>query len=84
MFALPQIGIVAPQLVVCLGPPTFNAIRIAWGHTPFGKLSAAIEAQFQHEGIWIWAQAHTGARGRNSRGADQVNADWARMAAAIH
>jgi hypothetical protein len=88
-FALPQVEIVGPQLVVCLGLPTFNAIRRAVGVKPVATVTAGVEQPLNHKGVRYWCQAHTGGLGtanRNRRGADgakvdRVKDDWALMAA---
>lgn len=48
-FALLQIGIVAPKLVVCLGKNTFNAIRVAAGLTRCRNMAYAIGSPFEIE-----------------------------------
>lgn len=88
-FALPQVAIIAPRLVVCLGLPTFNAIRRAVGHKPVPNIGVGVAQPLDHEGVRYWCQSHTGALGtanRNRRGhdgapVDRVSADWAHMAA---
>jgi hypothetical protein len=78
-FALPQIRIVRPKLVVCLGLNTFNAIRIVCGHTPAQRMNEAIASPFTLDRSRIWCQAHTGARGQNNRGRERVAEDWRKM-----
>jgi len=78
-FALPQINIVRPKLLICLGLVTFNALREACGHEPIRPLDAAIRSPFSFDRIRIWCQAHTGARGQNNRGKIKVSNDWRRM-----
>jgi restriction system protein len=78
-FALPQIRIVRPKLVVCLGFDTFNAIRRACGHKPAQLSEEAIASPFTHDKSRIWCQAHTGARGQNNRGRERVEEDWRKM-----
>lgn len=58
--ALPQIRIVRPELVICLGLSTFNALREACGQPRVYSLAAAICSPFSFEGARIWCQAHTG------------------------
>src|SRR3990172_5301954 len=59
-FALPQIRIVNPRLVICLGIDTFNALRRACDLRPWDmKLPAAIESPFEIGGTRVWGQAHT-------------------------
>lgn len=85
-FALPQIKIVCPKLVVCLGGATFNAIRRACGYKDWLKMDSAIESPFKVGRSQIWCQAHTGRLGQNNRnrgGVERVSADWKRMKNAI-
>lgn len=79
-FALPQIRIVQPRLVVCLGLKTFNAIRVACDHAPMRRIDDAIASPFMMDTVRIWCQAHTGARGQNNRGRERVAQDWRKMA----
>ena len=80
LFGLPQIEVVQPLLVICLGLEAFNAIREACAQVRVKSLEQAIEGPFRHSGTKIWCQAHTGARGQRSRGAVKVGTDWSRMA----
>lgn len=85
-FALRQIGIVAPKLVVCLGKNTFDALRVAAGLTRCRNMTCAIgspfEIEFRGRRVAIWAQAHTGARGqqnRNKGAPGRTTDDWMKM-----
>lgn len=80
-FGLPQMRIVRPRLVICLGLPTFNALREACGQPPLKPLNTAINSPFSFEGMRIWCQAHTGGRGQAMRntGRKKVPADWRKM-----
>jgi len=81
-FGLPQIRIVRPRMVICLGLATFTALQQACGINTSGDFPAAIASPFDFEGARIWCQAHTGARGQNNRnkdGVDRVSQDWQRM-----
>jgi uracil-DNA glycosylase len=83
-FTLPEIRIVNPKLVVCLGLNTFNALRQACGLSPCYPLAAAIDSSFNVGSTRVWCQAHTGALGQNNRnkgGIDRVSQDWRRMKA---
>jgi uracil-DNA glycosylase len=82
-FALPQIRIVQPALVMCLGLDTFNAIRKACGLPPSKRLAEAIDSPFTNGRTRVWCQAHTGARGQNNRGRARVSEDWQRMKADV-
>ena len=81
-FAIPQIEIVSPRLVICLGLETFNAVRIASNYKASPNLSVALENSFLVSGSSVWCQAHTGARGQNTRNSankQQSSEDWKRM-----
>jgi restriction system protein len=82
-YALPQVEIVAPRLVICLGVATFKAMQKACGVRPAAKNTAdAIGAPFAHGAARVWCQSHPGQLGSNNRnrgGVDRVSADWAAM-----
>lgn len=81
-FALPQIQIVKPKLVICLGLVTFNALRKACDSEPCANIHSAIENPFNIGKTRVWCQAHTGALGqknRNKGGVDRVSDDWHKM-----
>jgi len=81
-FALPQIAIVKPRLVICLGLVTFTAMQLACGHAAPLNMATAIESPFQYEESLIYCQSHTGHFGRinrNKGGIDRVSQDWIRM-----
>ncbi len=83
-FALPQIRIVNPKLVICLGLATFNALRQACDLRASRPFSSAIENPFDIGMTRVWCQAHTGARGQNNRnrgGVSRVPDDWLRTKA---
>lgn len=82
-FAVPQIRIVDPAIVVCLGARVYDAIRKSEGLKPIGGMSERITTPIRIGKAQVWCQAHTGALGTNNRnrgGVDRVNADWERMA----
>jgi hypothetical protein len=83
-FAMPQITIVNPMLVICLGKKTFNALRRACDLSPCKTLDSAIDSPFDLPSSTsrVWCQAHTGRLGRNNRnrgGVDRVSDDWQKM-----
>jgi len=87
-FALPQIRIVNPELVICLGKNTFNAVGRVCGLSPRATVALAIESPFNLPNALprVWCQAHTGRLGRNNRnkgGIDHVTADWRKMKADV-
>jgi hypothetical protein len=78
-FALPQIRIVQPLLVVCLGLAVFSTIQRVCRATPSRTLAEAIDSPFWLDRSRVWCQAHTGAFGQNNRGRERVSQDWLRM-----
>ena len=85
-YGLPQIEIVSPELVVCIGLATFNAVRSACGLDAVRPLGAAIDQPFRWKETHVWCQAHTGGMGYNMRSRGdptRVAADWARMRDAV-
>ena len=81
-FAIPQIEIVAPKIVICIGLGTFNAMRRAQRLRLVDNVSQGLVATFRLHGANVWCQAHTGALGkinRNRGGIDRVNDDWRQM-----
>ena len=81
-YALPQIKIVQPSLVICLGLATANAIRAACSLAREKTIASAIDHPFIHENILYWAQAHPGhfgQTGRNKKYSAQVQNDWQKM-----
>jgi len=79
-YALPQVEIVKPLLVIALGLSTFQAMRrVVTGSAGPARLAAAIENPFDHGEIRFWCQAHTG-WGVSKRGSDGTERDWVAMA----
>ena len=86
IYTVPEIEIVAPRLVVCLGANVYRAIRKSRGLPPAGNLDMAIKSPFCFGDAQVWAQSHPGRLGRNNRnrgGANRVAEDWRRMAEAV-
>jgi restriction system protein len=81
-FAIPQIRIVNPKLVICLGLVTFNALREATNLGPSQDLNSAIESPFNIGTTRVWCQTHT-SRPSNRGGLARVSDDWRRMKADI-
>ncbi|MDE0703421.1 MAG: hypothetical protein OXH59_06840 [Rhodospirillaceae bacterium] len=79
-FTLPEIGIVDPRLVICLGLNTFLALRSAAGHSGSLKIPEAVRTPFCIGETCVHCVAHTGARGTNNRGREQVERDWQHLA----
>jgi restriction system protein len=78
-FAVPQIRIVQPSLVVCLGLATFNALQRACGVKESARVAEAIESPFMLDRSQVWCQSHAGALGLINRGRALVPEDWRRM-----
>ncbi|HMG75126.1 MAG TPA: uracil-DNA glycosylase family protein [Pyrinomonadaceae bacterium] len=77
-FALPQIRMVDPKLVICLGKDTFNAVREACEFSPSQYLDSAIENPFCVGTTRVWCQTHTG-RLSNRGPFERVLNDWRKM-----
>lgn len=78
-FALPQIEIVRPRLVIALGRYCYQALRsVAIGSAGPGRLAAAIADPFWYGDSCIYCQAHTG-WGVAKRGREQTEKDWGAM-----
>lgn len=81
-FALPQIDIVGPRLVICFGVKTFNAMRRAVGLPTVSNVETGITSPFSYRDARIWLQAHSGPLGQNNRnkwGVNRVESDWQQM-----
>lgn len=79
-FAIPQIMVVQPKVVVCLGLVVCNALRCASGFRRIATIDAAIEEPFQIGDSVVWCQAHTGTLGQKNRNRldrFQTREDWA-------
>jgi len=74
-FLLPQIEIVEPQIVICLGLSVFNALRESCGHNRLRTLDDAVKSPFQFRASRIVAVAHTGTNNRKRRGF-RIEEDW--------
>lgn len=86
-YAIPQIEIVSPKVVICLGASVFNSIRRGLDKKPVKGLAEAIARPFAFNGASIWAQSHPGGlgrAGRNKGGVDRVSEDWAAMARSVN
>ncbi|MCK1586937.1 uracil-DNA glycosylase family protein [Bradyrhizobium sp. 169] len=83
-YTLPQIRIVKPRMVICLGAKTFNSVRRAMG-MPDLKLSEAC-SPLAHSidkgtGTEIYGVPHTGGLGHaNAGGMERVNQIWLGLA----
>ena len=75
-FLFPQIEIVRPKLVICLGITTYNGLLRAAGLKTFKTLKAAIGHGVEVNETSVQCLAHTGARGTNNRGQETVDSDW--------
>lgn len=86
-YAIPQIDIMKPRLVICLGGSTYNAIRRALTLRPV-RLQEALDHPVRRGESVIFGVSHTGglgianARFGQDRGMAAVNLQWARLAQA--
>lgn len=79
-FTLPEVRIVSPRLVICLGLRTFRALMRATKLKGSPKMGQAVNSPFEFADAMIHCVAHTGALGMNNRGRDQVEKDWQQIA----
>ena len=83
-YAIPQISILDPVLVVALGLVVYNSIATESNNPKQTTLSQAIGHPFKVGRSTVWCQAHPGALGQNARNRftkNQTTLDWAEMAA---
>jgi restriction system protein len=80
-FTLPEVKIVSPRLVICLGLRTFVAMMRATSLKGSPKMDQAVNSPFEFANTMIHCVAHTGALGMNNRGRGQVEKDWQQLAA---
>ncbi len=85
-YTVPEIEIVEPRLIVCLGWAVYKAIRKSSGFPPAGNLEMAVASPFPIGDAEVWAQSHPGPLGRANRNrgrVDRVAEDWRRMVDAV-
>lgn len=85
-YTVPEIKIVEPRVVVCLGLAVYRAIRKSRGLPATANFEMAIASPFRIGSSEVWAQSHPGGQGRayrNRGGVDRVAEDWRRMSEAI-
>ncbi len=82
-FTLPDIQIVSPRLVICLGRMAFLALMRAVGLKGSPKMDQAVRSPFKFTNSMIHCVAHTGALGMNNRRRSQVEKDWQQIAASM-
>jgi restriction system protein len=81
-YAIPQIEILGPRLVVVLGQAVYNAIAVETDNPKRATQAEAIANPFEVSGSKVWCQAHPGARGQNTRNRfnpNQTMLDWLEM-----
>ena len=76
-FALPQIEIVQPRFVVCLGKAVADAIAVGLNRPRFKTLADAIESPYEDGGTQYWCQAHPSPQGTNARNRGDPHRVWA-------
>lgn len=85
-YAIPQVEVISPKLVICLGLSTYNAMRQGWGSKPIRPMGKAIAEPFTVAHTRVAAVAHNGRWGTNNRnrGCERVEADWANLVAFLN
>lgn len=82
-YALPQIRIVRPRLVICLGGATINAIRRMLKMRTT-SLNQARREPVSIDGIPVYGLSHTGGLGvANAGGLEGIDAQWSAVAEAF-
>lgn len=77
-YAVPQIEIISPKMVICLGKRTFEAIRQSLNQGP-KDFAEACQPKYciNHSGTEIYGAPHPGSLGvRNAGGIAQVHERW--------
>lgn len=82
-FTMPEIEIIRPSLVICLGLTTFKALRRAAGFKGTLNMAQSIQSPFRLAASKVHCVAHTGALGMNNRGRDQVELDWQALSGTV-
>jgi len=81
-FALPQVKIVQPKIVICFGLQIFNAMRRACSEQKVNNIDDATNSHYLCESATVFCQAHPGRLGQNNRnkgGVNRVINDWNKM-----
>jgi restriction system protein len=79
-YLVPQIAIVEPRLVICLGKAAYGSLRAVAGLNRVGGLDDMIASPFKIGRSAIVGVAHTGQLGTNGRGVARVDQDWRALA----
>lgn len=75
-FLLPQIEIVKPKMIICLGAKTYNAIRQENGYSEI-KVSSGQENAMSFMGADVYGANHTGGHGtKNAGGKESARKQW--------
>ena len=75
-FTIPEIEIVSPKLVICLGLVTFRALSYVAGQRQPRTMADAVSSPWAYGATMVHCVAHTGAFGTMNRSKEQVDADW--------
>lgn len=81
-YALPQIEIVQPKIVVLCGKKVYQAVfpLIGSGAECGEKMAEIIPNPITWKGIRFFTQAHPGSLGQRNRGRELAREDWRKMA----
>jgi hypothetical protein len=82
-FTIPEIEIVSPKLVICLGLRTFRALMRAAGQSPARTIETAIASPMSLGTSTVRCVAHTGALGTLNRSREKVERDWEALGRAL-
>ena len=76
-YAIPQIDIISPKLVICLGASTYNSLRRSLGEKPVKLAKGLEEPAIRRGNSKIYGVSHTGGRGvSNAGGMGAVRSQW--------
>ncbi|MFT4090974.1 MAG: hypothetical protein QM645_09595 [Asticcacaulis sp.] len=79
-YLFPQIQILQPKVLICLGLPAYRFTSELFGVKPEARIGDAIAHPLQIGKMQVFAVTHTGRLGTNNRGRDQVERDWEYLA----
>jgi len=75
-FLLPQIDIVNPKMIICLGAETYNAVRRENSYSEI-KVSSGQETAMPYMGADVYGANHTGGHGtKNAGGKESAQKQW--------
>jgi restriction system protein len=75
-FLVPQIEIIKPKMIICLGAETYNAVRLENGYSEL-KVGRGQETAMPFMGANVYGVNHTGGHGtKNAGGKERARQQW--------